>query len=75
MHRTRSCPVALFDLHGVFFDLGALDCSQRPGVASPVSIVSGDGYSVVEVQFKKLRLFSCDPFSILRPQFNRECPK
>ena len=50
MHRTRSCPVALFDLYGVFFDLGALGYSQYPGVASPVSIVSGDGYLVVEVR-------------------------
>ena len=24
MHHTRSYPVALFDLHGVFFDLDAL---------------------------------------------------
>ena len=50
MHHTRSYPVALFDLHGVFFDLGALGCSQRFGVVSPVSIVSGDGYSVVEAR-------------------------
>lgn len=48
MHHTRSCPVALFDPHGVFFDLGALGCSQRPGVTSLASIVSGDGYSVAE---------------------------
>lgn len=50
MHHTRSCPVALFDPHGVFFDLGALDWLRCLGVASPVSIVSGDGYSVFEVQ-------------------------
>ena len=24
-HRTRSCPAALFDLHGVFICLGTLD--------------------------------------------------
>ena len=48
MHHTRTYPVALFDLHGVFFDLGALSFLQRPGVTSLASIVSGDGYSVVE---------------------------
>ena len=57
MHHTRSCPVALFDPHGVFFDLGALGCSQHPGVASPVSIVFGDGYSVFEVQIMVDDLF------------------
>ena len=55
MHHTRSCPAALFDQHSVFFPLvrsivGAL--RQRPGVASPGSIVSGDGYSVFKVPFR-----------------------
>lgn len=51
-HHTRSCPAALFDLHGVFISLGTLDCFvQRPGDASPASIISGDGYSIVEVCF------------------------
>lgn len=52
MHHTRSYPAALFDLHSVFIGLGTLCClprSQRPGVTSPASIVSGDGYSVVKV--------------------------
>jgi hypothetical protein len=49
--------VALFDPHGVFLDLGALGCSQHPGVASPVSIVFGDGYSVFEVQIMVDDLF------------------
>ncbi len=70
MHHTRSCPVALFDLHSVFFILGALSFPQRLGVTSPVSIVSGDGYSVVEVQLTKLILFFYIQFSILRFQLN-----
>ena len=54
-HHTRPCPAALFDQHGVFFPLarsivGAL--RQRPGAASPESIVSGDGYSVSKVPFR-----------------------
>ena len=62
--------MALFDLHGVFFILGALGFLQRLGVTSPVSIVSGDGYSVVEVQFAKSFLFFFFAFSILHLQFN-----
>ena len=55
MHHTGSCPAALFDQHSVFFPLarsivGAL--RQRPGAASPESIVSGDGYSVFKVPFR-----------------------
>ena len=55
MHHTRSCPAALFDQHSVFFPLarsivGAL--RQRPGAASPESIVSGDGYSFFKVPFR-----------------------
>lgn len=55
MHHTRSCPAALFDQHSVFFPLalsivGAL--RQRPGATSPVSIVSGDGYSFFKVPFR-----------------------
>jgi hypothetical protein len=57
MHHTGSCPAALFDQHSVFFPLarsivGAL--RQRPGAASPESIVSGDGYSVFKVPFRML---------------------
>jgi len=50
-HRTRSCPAALFDLHGVFTALvRSTALLRRPGVTSPACIISGDGYSVVEVQ-------------------------
>ena len=50
MRHTCFCPVALFDLHGVFFNLGTLGCSQHLGVASLASIVSGDGCSIFRVQ-------------------------
>lgn len=51
MHHTRSCPAALFDLHSVFTALvRSTALPRRPGVTSPACIISGDGYSVVEVQ-------------------------
>ena len=53
MHRTRSCPAALFDLHGVFAALvRSTALPRRHGVTSPASIISGDGYVVVKVQWK-----------------------
>ena len=52
-HRTRSCPAALFDLHGVFAALvRSTALPRRPGITSPACIISGDGYSVVEVLFR-----------------------
>jgi len=52
-HRTRSCPAALFDLHGVFAALvRSTALPRRPGGTSPACIISGDGYSVVEVLFR-----------------------
>ena len=53
MLHTRSCPAALFDLHSVFTALvRSTALPRRPGVTSPACIISGDGYSVVEVLFR-----------------------
>ena len=46
-------PAALFDLHSVFTALvRSTALLRRPGVTSPACIISGDGYSVVEVLFR-----------------------
>ena len=60
-HHTRSCPAALIVLHGVFITPGMLGCFvQRPGDASPASIITGDGYSIVEVRFSIIAVFFID---------------
>ena len=60
-HRTRSCPAALFDLHSVFAALvRSTALPRRPGVTSPACIISGDGYSVVEVLFGFVTVFFID---------------